>query len=371
MKILGLVTDAFGGYGGIAQYNRDFLGALACLPQITKVHVLPRITPELVVVPPQITQHTAVFNPWLYSLNAFKHCVQLRPDLIFNGHIYHGPLAARLADRFGTKLISQLHGTEVWEPLATRHLRPLRNSDIVLCVSGDTRERYLGQSQLPTENAAVLPNTVDPKFNVGDRAAARRAIGLTDEFAILTVSRLDGRGGYKGHDRVLKALPRLTARSRKIVYLIAGVGEDQRRLETLARECGVEHQTRFLGKITTDNLPALYRAADLFALPSTGEGFGIVFLEAMACGTPAIGLAVGGAPDALGDVYGRAVKPEVFEPELQILIEEVIDFSPKDRFALSSRTANKFGRPAFAHRVEEILLQNQILPSPSLTPQLF
>lgn len=355
MKVLALVTDAFGGYGGIAQYNRDFLTALASLQEVSDVQVLPRIAPEPAIVPAQLTQHPRVFNPMRYSLTALKMCLKQRPDMIFCGHVYHGPLAARLASLFGTKLVSQLHGTEVWRPLPRRHLRPLEKSDRVLCVSQDTRERYLSQIGSQPDNAAVLHNTVDPRFAIGDRPAARRAFGLTDEFAILSVSRLDAGGEYKGHDRVLKAMPRHTTDGRKVVYLIAGVGNGQGRLETMVDELNLAEQVRFLGKVPQEKLPELYRAADLFALPSTGEGFGIVFLEAMACGTPAIGLAVGGAPDALFHAaYGVAVAPDEFETCLVMLVDRAKSITDQHRQNLSSETYERFGQPAFAGRLAKL-----------------
>lgn len=363
VKVLALVTDAYGGYGGIAQYNRDFLSAVASLPEVTNVQVLPRIAPEKVVVPQDVTQHPAVFNSLQYSLKALTLCLRQRPDVIINGHIYHGPLAARLAELFNARLISQLHGTEIWKPLRKRHLNPLKRSKLVLCVSEDTKARYAAQAGVHEHNAIVLHNTVDPRFTVGDRSSARHAFGLTDEFALLTVSRLDAREGYKGHDRVIRALSRLNAGQRKLVYLIAGEGDDRPRLEMIAKECGVEEQTHFLGKVSVENLPALYRAADLFALPSTGEGFGIVFLEAMACGTPAIGLAVGGSPDALSDVYGRAVPPQDFERELQNLIGQLAATTETEQSLLSLRTVSKFGHPAFRQRLKEILFSNGVLHS--------
>jgi phosphatidylinositol alpha-1,6-mannosyltransferase len=293
-------------------------------------------------------------------LKALMLCFRQRPDVIFSGHMYHGPLAARLTNLFNARLISQLHGTEIWSPLEKRHLLPLRQSEIVLCVSQDTKDRYLAQVGVHSDNAAILHNTVNPRFTIGDRLAARQAFALTDEFAILTVARLDGRSGYKGHDRILKALPGLAAAGRKLVYLIAGAGEDQDRLEKLAQQCGVQQQTRFLGKVPSEKLPALYCAADLFALPSSGEGFGIVFVEAMACGAPAIGLALGGAPDALSDIYGKAVDPENFAAELQAIIEQAEAMSQAERISLSCRTTAKFGQQRFRQRLKKITTQSTV-----------
>lgn len=135
----------------------------------------------------------------------------------------------------------------------------------------------------------------------GDRQAARRLFGIGKELVVLTVARLDDRNGYKGHDKVIRLMPELERRGLPFTYLIAGTGSDRERLSALAIEYGVSDRVRFLGMVADEDLPDLYRAADLFALPSTGEGFGIAFIESMACGTPAIGLSIGGSPDALAD----------------------------------------------------------------------
>ena len=112
---------------------------------------------------------------------------------------------------------------------------------------------------------------------------------------------MDARERYKGHDRVIQALPQLVAAGHDVIYVVVGEGDDVGRLEALAVETGVADRVRFVGAVNRETLVDVYRAADLFVMPSTGEGFGIAFLEAMACGTPAVGLAIAGANDALAD----------------------------------------------------------------------
>jgi phosphatidyl-myo-inositol dimannoside synthase len=171
---------------------------------------------------------------------------------------------------------------------------------------------------------------------------------------LLTVARMDTREGYKGHDWVISALPHLKGpNGRQVVYLIAGNGDDRPRLERLAANLGVTQQVRFLGKVPLEALPDIYRAANLFVLPSTGEGFGIVFLEAMACGTRALGLAADGAPDALGD------------GELGILVDVQADFPAALQAASQSADGNReqlysiiqerFGQAAFRRRIAQTI----------------
>lgn len=345
LKILAIVTDAFGGYGGIAQYNRDLLSAFAALPQVDSVIAIPRLAdPSQTVVLPKLVQLKPSRNRLVYAMRAAWLAWRMRPDAIFSGHVYHGPLALMLARALRCKLISQLHGDEVWTPLARRHLSPLAASNLVLCVSHHTKGQYL--EQLPGyDNAAVLHNTVRSSFVEGDRSAARKKFDVGDAFVLLTVARIDGRRGYKGHDLVLRALAQLQLPSnRPLLYLIAGDGEDQPRLEQLVSELRLKHQVRFLGRVGDDALPDLYRAADLFVMPSSGEGFGIVFIEAMACGTPTIGLDIGGAGEALCDgVLGRAVSLETFKDELQ----KSIQAADAARVGLSKATRERFGTRRF------------------------
>src|SRR5262249_12921035 len=96
----------------------------------------------------------------------------------------------------------------------------------------------------------------------------------------------------------------------ELIYLIVGDGDDRPRLEALATECGVAERVRFVGLVRAEELPDYFRLADVFVMPSTGEGFGIVFLEAMASGVPVIGGNQDGSLDALGDgILGTAVHP--------------------------------------------------------------
>jgi phosphatidylinositol alpha-1,6-mannosyltransferase len=265
------------------------------------------------------------------------------------------PLAALAARQASATLVVQLHGIEIWPEPTPAQRRALEAADLLLCVSRDTRARALTHCDLPPERAVVVNNTVDPRFKPGDRGAARSRFGLRDEFVLLIVGRLDARERYKGHNRVLAALASLThPEGRPVVFLIAGGGDDRGRLEAEAAVQGVTDRVRFLGHISGADLPDLYRAADLFVLPSTGEGFGIAFLEAMACGTPAMGLAQGGAPDALADgALGWCGGEEEFPGALR----EALARKPPgvdEAEALSHNTRQRFGQAALLKRVADI-----------------
>jgi phosphatidyl-myo-inositol dimannoside synthase len=352
-KGLALVTDAYGGQGGIAQAARDLIGALASQECICSIRVLPRQSNKQVDgIPPKVFQAKPSVDRMLYAARAILEAVRSRPDFIFCNHLYMAPLAALAARLCGSRLLIQLHGIEIWEPPTTVRRAALEAADLVVCVSRDTRARALTHCDLTPERAVVINNTFDPQFKPGDRAEAREKFGLGDEFVLLIVGRLASSERYKGHDKIIEAMPQLVgAHGREVVFLVAGTGDDLVPLEALAASKGVSHRVRFLGHVPWANLPDLYRSADLFVLPSSGEGFGIVFLEAMASGTPAIGLAVGGARDALGDSeLGYCVNAHAFANALHQAIN-TSKINPRD---MHEDIVRRFGKSVFQSNIKNI-----------------
>ena len=169
---------------------------------------------------------------------------------------------------------------------------------------------------------------------------------------LLTVGRMDSRERYKGHDHVIAAIPDLVAKGHDICYLVVGEGDDRARLEALARDAGVSERVRFLGLLGLQSLVETYRMADLFVMPSTGEGFGVAFLEAMASGTPALGLDVAGARDALADGQLGTAVPET---EFAATIARLLDSAKPSSSALAEATDLRFGRKQFANSVRVTL----------------
>lgn len=360
VRILALVTHAFGGRGGIAQFNRDFLRALSASGLCGAIDVHPRLDDGSAGNDLVLNQRVPVFGKIAYAFRALRTALMDRPEVVISGHLFHGQLAHIVARLSGAKLISILHGTEIWKPLKAGHLKALKASDLVICVSEDTRNRFLAQAGDSVANrAVVLHNTFEDRFSPVDaagRRAARARFDLDELPVVLTVGRLDTRGGYKGHDKVFPVIKNLKDAGRPARYLIAGEGEDRARLEALVDKLKLGDVVRFLGYVPDDDMPDLYRAADVFAMPSSGEGFGIVFIEAMACGTPAIGLNVGGASEALVGL-GLAVRDADFAVEVEALIA-----APRP-VGLSERVREKFGKRTFNHNVK-LLLETSLVPDP-------
>jgi phosphatidylinositol alpha-1,6-mannosyltransferase len=343
--MLAIVTDAFGGRGGIAQYNRDFLRALAETGAVSSITVLPRQAPDLFVLPEKIEQTSARPGRIGYSVAALRTAL-LRPvDLIFCGHLFMAPLAALIKRLKGAKLIVQTHGIEAWPRPSRAQRSALEAADLVLCVSRNTRAAVLSWAAIAPERVLVLPDTVREAFTPGEGSTQRAALALEGKRVLLTVGRMDPRERYKGHDRVIAAIPRLVAKGHDICYVVVGEGADRTRLEAVARDAGVRERVRLLGRVGLQTLVEIYRIADLFVMPSTGEGFGVAFLEAMASGTSALGLDVAGARDALADGQLGTL---VAEDDLPDAIARLLAAPKPDSQALAAAARARFGRESFA-----------------------
>ncbi len=189
----------------------------------------------------------------------------------------------------------------------------LSQGDIFFPVSHYTSDllRSLG---VPSGRRHIVPNGTDPeRFQPTEGSAVRERLGLGNRPVLLTVGRLVPR---KGIDTVLRALPSIAERVPNVTYLVAGTGPDRDRLEALAEHLRVRERVQFLGRVPHAELPGYYTAADLFVMPAREsrpdvEGFGLVFLEANACGTPVLGARTGGIPDAIVDgETGLLVPPD-------------------------------------------------------------
>ena len=307
MRILALVSDAFGGHGGIAKFNRDFLGALCTYPGVTEVVALTRRQPlPLEPLPPKLTYVTAgITGKSSYFLMALRHLVAHgRYDLICCGHLRLLPLAYLAKLKMRVPWLVIIHGTEAWRPTDSRLGNLLVSKvDAFISVSDLTKRRFLEWAKIENNKVFILPNAVELQ---GYRAGVKdpdllRRYGLTGKIVLLTVSRLWATDNYKGIDEVLELLPALAERIPKIVYLVVGEGDDRPRLEAKTRSLGIGDRVVFAGFIPESEKTEHYRLADAYVMPGWGEGFGVVYLEAMACGIPTLGSKLDGSREALRD----------------------------------------------------------------------
>lgn len=315
-RALVLVTDAFGGKGGIAKFNRDFLTSMASMRDCADVVALPRlIQTNIEELPSRLRYLTrAARGKLAYAWLALSQVLRGHFDLIVCGHINISPLAVTLAKIARAKSILVVHGIDAWKPHHSVLVRKgLRQFDLVVGVSQTTLDRLCGWSGIDPAATRVLPNCVDlSRYGPGPKSSSLvRKLGVEGRTVLLTVGRLSAQERHKGFDEVLEALPTLAKKVPDVMYVICGEGPDRSRLEEKAAVLGVRDRVVFAGFIPEAAKADYYRLADAFVMPSRGEGFGIVLLEAMACGIPVMGSLKDGSREALiGGELGVLVNPD-------------------------------------------------------------
>ena len=228
-----------------------------------------------------------------------------KPALVIALHPHLAPIvwAMRARSRKFRSIIFT-HGVEVWQPLGWRRGAALRRSDLVVGPSADTVQHLISVQGILPGKVQRLPWGLDPEFEARLEVAAAPLFppGFPRSGQIiLTVGRWDSAERYKGADTLIAALPRVLKTAPDASLVLVGDGDDRPRLELIARDLGVSEHAHFLSGLTPEQLFACYANSDVFALPSRGEGFGLVFLEAMAHAKPVIGGAHGGIPDIVED----------------------------------------------------------------------
>ncbi|MBV2262677.1 MAG: glycosyltransferase family 4 protein [Thauera sp.] len=181
----------------------------------------------------------------------------------------------------------------------------LRHADRVIANSDFTRDTLVGMGVRPERIVLIHPGVDNERFRPGLPADDLRAsLGVGDSARlILSVGRLSRR---KGFDTLIRSLPALRARGFDVHLAIVGIGEDADYLDGVAREAGVAGWVHRLGHVPMEDLPRWYNACDVFVLANREiggdtEGFGMVFLEAAACGKAAIAGRAGGTGSAVLD----------------------------------------------------------------------
>lgn len=333
-RILALVGDCYGARGGIARYNQDLFDGLA--DGSVEILILARHGDARgIVLPPGVRQNPSISGRLRFSLASIVAAWRFRPiDTVFCGHVFMAPLGLLLARLFGAHYWVQAHGTDIWKDRRGLVRRLIEYADLVTTVSRETRRILLAWVDLPPERVRILPDTVQDAFTPGTAPAAlRERLKLGAGPILLTVGRLASNERYKGHEPVFSVLAGLREKFPDLIHVVAGDGDDRARLEAVADRLapGV---VRFLGFVPDADLPDLYRLADLYVMPSTEEGFGIVYLEAAACGLRVVGGKGGGTADAIPDDRVGVIVDPADRPALAAAIEQQLQLGTADPAAV-------------------------------------
>ena len=248
-----------------------------------------------------------------------------------------------------------VHGEEVSRvpreggggPMSSRQLRwmtgaVLQGAAGLIANSRNTARLLEGQWQVRPERIRLLHPGVDTcRFAPAARDPDRRAaLGWADRPVVLTVGRLEPR---KGHARMIRALGAIRCAVPEVLYAIVGSGGERPALESLARREGVVGHVQFLGELPDDTLLHCYQQCDLFVLPNRQvgrdlEGFGIVLLEAQACGKPVVAGASGGTAETMRvPDTGRVVGDEDPRELSAVVVELLADYERRTRMGQAAR----------------------------------
>ena len=291
-----------------------------------------------------------------------------RIDLALIGHVNYAPMGLLLKRlrpnlRYGV----MVHGVEAWSRLPRIKRRALRNADFVMSVSDYTKRQVVAANVVNPERVYLLPNTLAWDINdtarPGDGETGRSGDGETGRVGkatrFLSVCRLDAREQYKGIDTVIRALPAVLARVPDLEYVIVGSGSDLERHKRIAADLGVTDRVQFLGSVDELALRSVYESCDVFVLPSNGEGFGIVFLEAMHYRKPIIAASSGATPEVVKDgETGMLVEARSVEQLAAAMIDLATDRPKRDRMGEAgyARLQNNFTFDHFKRRLHEIVI---------------
>ena len=306
MMFLSLTT--FSSTGGIEKFNRAFLKAMIQLQTTLSLSVYAAGMYDRNVDNRYIPEKQ--FRPFYGQRIRFviSHLYQFfKTDELILGHLNLALLGKLFKLLFPQKkLIVICHGIEVFDEVAGSKKKVLQQADVVLCVSNYTKEQLITKQGIAAHKIVVFPNTIDPffelpqQFNKPQHLLQRYSIDANEK-VLFTLTRLNHAEGYKGYDKILKALPALIQKGIQFKYILAGKADEMEKEQVmqLVKQLKLEQHVILTGFIADEEVTDHYLLADVYVMPSKGEGFGVVYLEAMACGLPVIAGNKDGSTEAL------------------------------------------------------------------------
>jgi phosphatidylinositol alpha-1,6-mannosyltransferase len=299
-RILLVLPEVFGCEGGIQMFCRSLCLAAGHWAEnnsasVSAIVLNDRAQPDSRYINGGFSSYVpADKNKARVVTSYIRQTIKHRPDLVIFGHVSLAPLML-IPTTSDSKTCVITYGIEVWQSVGRVAEQALRRADSVMAISEYTRGELLKRNHLSPDKIKLFPCSLDPHWVPEDA----RCESLPGVPVILTVCRLKKDDAYKGVDSVIKSLPAVVRECGPVAYRIVGGGDDMPRLKALADELRVSRYITFVGELSDSELREEYRNCSLFVMPSEKEGFGIVFLEAMAYGKPVIGGAHGGTPSVV------------------------------------------------------------------------
>lgn len=288
-----------------------------------------------------------------------------KPDVIIISHINLAlvGLLIKIINP-GCKIWLIAHGIEVWRPLSKLKNIFLKRCDKIICVSSFTKQQMIKRHKTDAGICDVLNNAVDPFIKLP--VTFTKPAGLLKQYrlqnttpVIFTLTRLASTEQYKGHDHVIKVISKLKDKFPGVRYILAGQYDhkEEIRIQRLISEAKVDEQVILTGFIAEAEIPDHFLLADVFVLPSKKEGFGIVFIEAMACGLPVICGNADGSVDAIcnGELGTAVNTDDLVELENTIAKYLTNPLSADGRQHLQQECLRHFNETEYIKKLEKML----------------
>lgn len=360
-----IYLTAFSKTGGIEKFNRCFLLAL----QNVTNHSSKAISVYDFVTDPRYFSannfNSAGGNKLKATWLVFKSILHYKTIIV--GHINLAPFinVIKLL-RPSVKIILIAHGIEVWQQQKGAKAKLLNTANEVWAVSNFTKNQILKHNVFVESNRIkIFYNTIDPYFNLPNYFSKPTHVLeqynlSSDTKIILTVARLTSTEKFKGYYKVIENLQAIQQKvnPQKIHYLLCGKYsvEEKQKLDTLIQQYNVSNLITLTGFIKDEELVNHYLLADVFVMPSKKEGFGIVFIEALACGLPVIAGDKDGSVDALDNGnLGTLINPDDSQSLVQALAK-VLNTNHSSAAILQQQVVEKFGFTSFQQRLKNYLL---------------
>jgi phosphatidylinositol alpha-1,6-mannosyltransferase len=290
----------------------------------------------------------------------------VRSDVVILSHINLLSIAY-LIKRFRpkTKVYLLAHGIEIWRKFPETKLKALKRLDKIICVSKFTAKKVKDIHGIDSEKIEILNNCLDPFYYFPENFSKPEPLlsryGITQDHTVLmSLSRLSSSEKYKGYDHTLAILPSLIKKYPKVMYLLAGkYDEDEKlRIDKLIAQHKIEKHIKLIGFVDEAEVSDHFLLADIFIMPSKKEGFGIVFIEAMASGLSV----VAGNKDGSVDALRNGELGELVDPDNLIQIEQtlrkLLESPPtdEDKVDLQQRVFDVFNYEKYRDSIESLIL---------------
>jgi len=303
---------------GISQYNRDFLMGLDACDKVSLVNLLVRL-------PPKTTEGLNYSKKIKLSRQSYRGKISFfveslkflsifrKVDLIICAHVNLLPIAYFMAKLKKATLCLIIYGEEVWDTHEKFIYRALiKRINFLISISNYTKNKFCQWAG--EKKGYILNNPIDlQRFTMGTKnISLMKRYGVAyHQKVIISLCRLASCHQYKGIDQVIDVFNKLLCKNKNILYLVAGEGDDRKRLEAKVKKNNLANYIKFIGFLPESEKVDFYRLADVFAMPGRGEGFGYVYLEAIACGVTTIGSTLDASREALQEGrLGFLVNPD-------------------------------------------------------------